>query len=70
MSVFRRKTLDGILSSFEKVANDLDNHINRKAYEAFDLQDLKADVETKLKAVEEEIDRADRVLAKVAEFVA
>lgn len=70
LSIFRRKSLDNILSSFEKVAYDLDNHINRKAFESFNLHAVKDEAEAKLKVVEEEIERAERVLTKVAEFVA
>lgn len=68
--MFQRKTLEGILSSFDRVAADLSRHVEKKTREQIELLAEKSFIEDLLDDTAQEVDRAHRVLAKVQELVA
>jgi hypothetical protein len=70
MSFFRKKSLDTILSTFDRVAADLARHVEAKALEQFELEGVRDEVTHAIEEVKVEVDRAHRVLSKVSEFVA
>lgn len=65
-----RKSLDTILSSFDKVAADLSNHVSKKSQEQFELMSIRSDLDDEIADTASEIDRAHRVLVKVQELTA
>lgn len=67
---FKQKSLDSILSTFDRVATELNGHVALKSREQLELLSLKAEIEDDLDTTAAEIDRADRVLAKVQDLVA
>lgn len=67
--MFRNKTLDDILSSFERVSKDLSTHIEKKTHEQLELLADKSWIEDLIDDTKTELDRADRVYAKVKEFL-
>jgi hypothetical protein len=68
--LFQRKTLDDILSSFERVAADLAKHVETKVRHQIELLEEKSFIEDLLDDTAKEVDRAHRVLAKVQDLVA
>jgi uncharacterized protein YpuA (DUF1002 family) len=70
LPLFRNKTLEGILSSFDRVASDLTKHVEKKAQEQLELLAEKSFIEELLDETANEVDRAHRVLTKVKELVA
>lgn len=68
--MFRRKTLEGILSAFDRVSIDLSRHVTKKTQEQLDLLVLRSEIDDEIGDVASEVDRAHRVLAKVQELVA
>jgi hypothetical protein len=68
--LFRKKTLDSILSTFDKVAADLSKHVAKKSQEQLELLALRSDIEDEIAQTADEVDRSHRVLAKVQELVA
>lgn len=68
--MFRNRTLDGILSNFDKVATQLNKHILKKSDEQLSLLELRADIDDEIDATAQEVDRSHRVLSKVRELLA
>lgn len=68
--MFRRKSLDTILSSFDRVAADLSRHVEKKTHEQLELLAEKSVIEDEIIATAHEVDRSHRVLSKVRELVA
>jgi hypothetical protein len=67
---FRQKSLTAIISTFDKVAADLTNHVDRKSQEHLELLAAKSDIEDQIDTTASEVDRTHRVLTKVQELVA
>lgn len=66
---FKVKTLEGILSTFEKTAGDLARHVEKKTQEQLELLADRSYIDDLIDATADEVDRAHRVLSKVKEFV-
>jgi hypothetical protein len=62
-------SLERILSDFETMARDLEQHVANKLADSAVLQEIRAEVDSEIAAVEAEAKRAKRVLAKVADLV-
>jgi hypothetical protein len=68
--LFRNKSLDAILSSFDRVAADLSKHVAKKSQEQFELMALRSEIDDEITETADEVDRAHRVLSKVRDLVA
>lgn len=68
--MFRNKSLDTILSSFDRLAADLTRHVDKKAQEQIELLAEKSFIEDEIDATAKEVDRSHRVLTKVKELLA
>jgi hypothetical protein len=69
LNFFRSSNLERILSTFEKTAIALATHIEAKATEAALLIEQKLEAERKIIENSNEVQKAERVLAKIKEFV-
>jgi hypothetical protein len=64
-----RRDIDSILSSFGRVASELETHLEATVAKHLNLKSLHNDIEVKIENTAAEIDRADRVLAKVKDLI-
>lgn len=65
-----RKSLTGILSGFDKIAADLEKHVEKSAQKHFKLLDRRDTIDSQINKTAAETDRAHRVLSKLQELTA